>query len=101
MFRARYGPLTREDKEVVSVLYGSCDAAGAHVRSACSYDFFPTGVSTVVILAESHASVHTWPDQGYAMVDYFSCGKDPRIDEFTAFWESKGFELEDLQVLDR
>ena len=36
------------------------------------------GVSGVVVLAESHISIHTWPERGYAAIDLFMCGKcDP------------------------
>ena len=36
--------------------------------------FSPHGVSGVVVIAESHLTVHTWPEHGYAAVDIFSCG---------------------------
>src|SRR5215218_846708 len=38
------------------------------------HQFTPHGVSGVAVLAESHLSVHTWPDLGYAAIDYFTCG---------------------------
>ena len=34
----------------------------------------PQGVSGVVVIAESHISIHTWPEYGYAAVDFFTCG---------------------------
>ena len=37
-------------------------------------EFVPQGVSIVVVLAESHASLHTWPEQGAVLVDVFACG---------------------------
>lgn len=38
------------------------------------------GCTGVVILAESHASIHTWPETGYASIDIYMCGEcDPRI----------------------
>jgi S-adenosylmethionine decarboxylase len=37
--------------------------------------FQPNGVSGVAVLAESHISIHTWPDAGYAAIDVFMCGK--------------------------
>ena len=36
--------------------------------------FSPQGVSGVVVIAESHVAIHTWPENGYAAVDIFSCG---------------------------
>jgi S-adenosylmethionine decarboxylase len=41
--------------------------------------FSPQGVSGVVIIEESHLTVHTWPEKGYAAVDIYTCGDcDPR-----------------------
>ena len=54
-----------------------CDAAeqiGATVVEDSFYQFSPYGVSGVVIIAESHISVHTWPEHSYAAVDIFTCG---------------------------
>lgn len=39
------------------------------------HSFSPYGVSGVVVIAESHLSIHTWPEQQYAAVDLFTCGK--------------------------
>lgn len=38
------------------------------------HKFAPQGVSGVVIIAESHISIHTWPEYGYAAIDIFTCG---------------------------
>ena len=38
------------------------------------HKFAPQGVSGVVLIAESHLSVHTWPEHAYAAVDLFTCG---------------------------
>ncbi|MBI2547624.1 MAG: adenosylmethionine decarboxylase [Candidatus Aenigmarchaeota archaeon] len=44
------------------------------------HKFSPYGVTGIVAIAESHISIHTWPEHGYAAVDIFTCGdKDPRI----------------------
>lgn len=47
---------------------------GAVVLGDSFHHFSPQGVSGVVIIAESHLSVHTWPEYGYAAVDIFTCG---------------------------
>ncbi|MFR9803424.1 adenosylmethionine decarboxylase [Pseudonocardia sp. RS010] len=49
-------------------------AAGADVRQVVAEPFEPQGVTVVALLAESHASVHTWPELGSAFVDVFTCG---------------------------
>jgi S-adenosylmethionine decarboxylase len=47
---------------------------GAVVLGESFHHFNPQGVSGVVVIAESHLSIHTWPEYGYAAVDVFTCG---------------------------
>jgi S-adenosylmethionine decarboxylase len=47
---------------------------GATVIKDSFYQFTPQGVSGVVIIAESHLSIHTWPEYDFAAVDVFTCG---------------------------
>lgn len=49
---------------------------GATVIDSRFAQFEPHGVSGVVLLAESHASIHTWPEHGYAAVDVYTCGPE-------------------------
>lgn len=51
------------------------DRAGATRVASHFHQFEPHGVSGVAILAESHATIHTWPEHGYAAVDVFTCGR--------------------------
>ncbi len=48
--------------------------AGATLLHIHLHPFEPTGISGVAVLAESHISVHTWPEVGYAAFDVFMCG---------------------------
>ena len=48
--------------------------AGATVREVIAHRFEPQGVTVLAMLAESHASVHTYPEIGAAFVDVFTCG---------------------------
>ena len=54
---------------------------GAVVLGDSFHRFSPQGISGVVVIAESHLSVHTWPEYGYAAADVFTCGTtvDPQI----------------------
>lgn len=54
---------------------------GATIVSSVFHSFNPHGVSGVVVIAESHLAIHTWPEYGYAAVDVFTCGDtvDPWI----------------------
>lgn len=51
-------------------------SAGATVVESVFHRFNPYGVSGVVVIAESHLAVHTWPEYGYAAVDVFTCGEE-------------------------
>lgn len=53
-------------------------ATGAKIVGAMMHAFSPQGVTGVLLLEESHVSVHTWPENGYAAVDFYTCGNgDP------------------------
>ncbi|MEB3332974.1 MAG: adenosylmethionine decarboxylase [Synechococcaceae cyanobacterium] len=48
--------------------------AGATLLNLITHRFDPQGVTGLALLAESHISIHTWPESGYAAVDVFTCG---------------------------
>ena len=48
--------------------------SGATIVKSSFHRYNPQGVSGVVVIAESHISIHTWPEYGYAAVDFFTCG---------------------------
>ena len=55
-------------------------AAQCTILHSYAHPFEPQGVTCFVALAESHISIHTWPEHGYAAIDVFMCGyKDPTI----------------------
>jgi len=56
------------------------EEGGATLVSSHFHHFSPQGVSGVVVIAESHVTVHTWPEHGYAAVDVFTCGR-PEVAE--------------------
>jgi len=69
------------DKEVLNdigflkeALITAAGEAGAMVLGESFHQFNPHGVSGVVIIAESHLCIHTWPEYGYAAADIFTCG---------------------------
>jgi S-adenosylmethionine decarboxylase len=49
--------------------------SGATIVTDTFHAFSPHGVSGVVVIAESHLAIHTWPEYGYAAVDVFTCGE--------------------------
>jgi len=60
---------------VRSTLIESVEVAGATLLHIHLHHFTPNGgISGVAVLAESHISIHTWPERGYAALDIFMCG---------------------------
>jgi len=55
-------------------LLTAADEAGATVLDESFHRFSPHGISGVVIIAESHLFIHTWPEYSYAAADIFTCG---------------------------
>jgi S-adenosylmethionine decarboxylase len=60
---------------VKDILVGAARACGATIVDVTFHEFNPFGVSGVVVIAESHLSIHTWPEYRYAAVDIFTCGE--------------------------
>jgi S-adenosylmethionine decarboxylase len=64
-----------DPNQIGMALERAASAAGATVLHSYMHPFGPEmGVSGVVVLAESHISIHTWPERGYAALDIFMCG---------------------------
>jgi len=61
-----------------SILPAAASEAGATILGESFHQFRPQGISGVVIIAESHLFIHTWPECGYAAVDIFTCGDSVR-----------------------
>lgn len=61
-------------KEVQTALINAAKIAEATIVETAFHEFNPFGISGMVIIAESHLSIHTWPEYKYAAVDIFTCG---------------------------
>jgi len=70
-----HGAQGLDDIDLIEATMRRCvDAAGATLLHIHLHHFQPNGVSGVAVLAESHISIHTWPEAGYAALDVFMCG---------------------------
>ncbi|MBF0130590.1 MAG: adenosylmethionine decarboxylase [Alphaproteobacteria bacterium] len=71
-----WGASRLDDLGVVEkALKEAADVAGATLLHTHLHHFSPNGgISGVLVLAESHISIHTWPERGYAALDIFMCG---------------------------
>ncbi len=68
----------RSVEYIEKVLLRAADESGAKVVTSNFHQFQPYGVSGVVVIEESHYTIHTWPEHNYAAVDLFYC--DPSVD---------------------
>jgi len=57
-----------------SLMRRAAQAAGATVVGEAFHRYTPHGVTGVLLLEESHFSVHTWPEAAYAALDFYTCG---------------------------
>lgn len=63
-----------EVDQVAKIMEGAVEASGATKVESRFHQFNPYGVSGVIIIMESHFTIHTWPEYAYAAVDIFTCG---------------------------
>jgi S-adenosylmethionine decarboxylase len=64
------------DQAFIEKLVGDAATHGmSTLLNQVTHAFEPHGVTSLALLAESHLSIHTWPEHGYAAVDVFTCGE--------------------------
>jgi S-adenosylmethionine decarboxylase len=86
-------------KKVERVLGEAVRISGATALKASFHQFEPQGVSGVIIIAESHFTIHTWPEYGYAALDIFTCGES--IDSLKALdYIEKELDVKTLSVIE-
>ncbi|PKL72404.1 S-adenosylmethionine decarboxylase proenzyme [Candidatus Kuenenbacteria bacterium HGW-Kuenenbacteria-1] len=76
-------------------------ASGATILKVEFHKFAPIGISGMIIIAESHLSIHTWPEYKYAACDVFTCGDkiDPylAVDYLTTHLEAKSSSIIEME----
>ncbi|WGW02653.1 adenosylmethionine decarboxylase [Tropicibacter oceani] len=63
-----------DEQRIQQALRDCADACGATILHLHTHRFSPQGITGIAVLAESHISVHTWPEIGYGAFDIFMCG---------------------------
>ena len=70
-------PKTLEDRKYVEeAILEAAQKSNFHSIGSFFHQFKPFGVSGVVIIEESHISIHTWPEHRYAAIDFFYCSEE-------------------------
>ena len=84
------------------ILNRAAKLANATVLNLISNKFEPQGVTTIALLAESHISIHTWPESCYSAVDIFTCGQNMKPEIASQYLiESLKAEEHFLRVIER
>ena len=74
---------------VEQALLEAANKAGATIVSHHFHKFSPCGVSGVVIIQESHLTIHTWPEHAFASVDIYTCGKEMNFESAVDYLKQK------------
>lgn len=74
--------ILKDHVKIEAIMNEAALAAKATIVKSVFHHFNPYGVSGVIVIAESHLAIHTWPEFGYAAVDLFTCGDE--IDPWVA-----------------
>ncbi len=65
-----------DDRDYISgMLLEAAEILDLTVVNTTIHKFAPIGVSGVVVIAESHIAIHTWPEYGYVAIDFFTCNQ--------------------------
>ena len=68
-----------DDREFIRMLlYRATKECKSTLLNLAAHKFDPQGVTSIAMLAESHISIHTWPEKGMAVCDIFTCGNDAK-----------------------
>ena len=101
LYRCDYEKLN-DESFLRCALNRAAKLAKATVLNLISNKFEPQGVTAIALLAESHISVHTWPESYYSAVDIFTCGQN-MLPELASQYFIEAFEAEEhfLRVIER
>ena len=84
------------------ILNRAAKLANATVLNLISNKFEPQGVTAIALLAESHISIHTWPESNYSAIDIFTCGQK-MLPEFASKYLIEALKAEEhsLRIIER
>jgi S-adenosylmethionine decarboxylase len=75
--------------QLQTLLETALQMSSATILRIIGEKFKPQGVTLLALLAESHASIHTWPEMGYAAIDLYTCGDTTNTHKAAEFLKHK------------
>ena len=101
LYRCDYEKLN-DESFLRCALNKAAKLAKATVLNLISNKFEPQGVTAIALLAESHISIHTWPESNYSAVDIFTCGQNMMPEQASQYLiKSLMAEEHSLRVIER
>jgi S-adenosylmethionine decarboxylase len=93
-----------EPAAIAAAFAAALERAGAHVVQTASHAFPGAGLTSVLILRESHAVLHTWPETGTVNIDIFSCSSRLKsleaVEELSRFLGSRQVSVQEIARAD-
>ncbi|MFN3301948.1 MAG: adenosylmethionine decarboxylase [Patescibacteria group bacterium] len=94
-----YGKIIDNKKEIEKILRISAKKAKNIPLKIAIHKFKPQGITGIILLAESHIAIHSWPQINYVAVDIFTCGKKTKPHEALKYLK-KVFKPKKIKVLE-
>ena len=91
------GRIVEDIQEVEDILFAAAKKANNTPLKVAVHKFSPHGITGVILLAESHIAIHSWPEFNYLAVDIFTCGRKSRPRKALEYIQ-KCFEAKEIKV---
>ena len=86
-----------DKNEIEKIIIQAVEESGATIVETKLFHFSPYGLTGLIIITESHFSIHTWPEHGYIAIDYFTCNKKLEINKTIEILKNY-FEPENMEI---
>ena len=86
-------------RKIEDVMVGAAKFAKATIVDVVFHSFSPHGISGVIVIQESHLTIHTWPEYAFASVDIYTCGS--KVNPWRAYqYLAKNFRARNVTALE-
>lgn len=96
-----YGKIIEDPKKIKQILIKAVKEANNIPLEVFVHKFQPQGITGIVLLAESHISLHTWPESNYIAIDIYTCGDKAKplkaLDYFEKEFQPKKVEVKEIK----
>lgn len=87
-YRGCQSEALNNEEALIAAMKSAVEASGATILNYVKHAFTQGGITLLMLLAESHASIHTYPEHGSCFVDLFTCGRACSSEEFSKSLQS-------------